>query len=117
MSITNVNPRSIADEGPFITTDVAELASLKARLIAAGQPAPFAAGVISWLVDKAAGQRDETSSSTRARYRKALRDLAGDGGPKRGRRLTADNPRGVRYVGQRVGRRERRSAVMARAAA
>lgn len=116
MSITNVNPRSIGIEGEYFGANMAALADLRQRAIDAGNSASVADGLVGWITGKAAGHEDQSSPGTRSRYRRILRDLAGDGGPKKGRRVAADNPRGVRYVGQRVGRRERRSAVMAQAA-
>lgn len=80
MSMT-VNPRSIGIEGHYITDNVHELAALKARLEASGATAPQAAGVIGWLVDKAAGRPDPTSSRTRSTYRKMLAELGEHTGP------------------------------------
>lgn len=75
MATTTVNPRSLGIEAHYLTTDVLELAALKAKLEDAGQPPPVASGIIGWLVDKAAGRRDATGSRTRSAYRKALADL------------------------------------------
>ena len=72
---TAINPRSLQIEAHYLTTDVHRLADLKARLVANGETMPIASGLIGWLVDKSAGRRDLTSSSTRARYRKALAEL------------------------------------------
>lgn len=72
---TAINPRSIQIEGHYITSDVAELATLKSRLIDAGASPVTANGVLGWLVDKAAGRRDVTGPSTRSRYRRALEAL------------------------------------------
>lgn len=85
MTTSTVNPRSIGIEGHYTTGNVAELAELKRRLLAAGVSKNLALGLIGWLVDKAAGSPDLTASDTRSRYRKLLAEL-GDELP--------DDPRG-----------------------
>lgn len=72
---TAINPRSLQIEAHYLTTDVRDLAELKARLIENGEPAPRAAGIIGWLVDKSTGRQDLTSAQTRSTYRKALAGL------------------------------------------
>ena len=74
---TTVNPRSIGAEAPFITTDVNKLATLQAELVARGYANQVTAqGIVAWLVNKAAGRPDVTSSDTRAKYRKILSEAA-----------------------------------------
>lgn len=89
---TAINPRSLQIEAHYISTDVVELANLKAKLLDNGEPPSLASGLVGWLVDKAAGRRDLTAASTRSRYRRALEALGEP--PER----NADNPRSVGYV-------------------
>ena len=88
-----VNPRSVRDEGPFIPSDpvaARRMAKLLETLEADGHAWRMVAGVRAWLEAKAAGRPDPTSSETRARYRKIIRELKIDPGPAKGRRSTSE---------------------------
>jgi len=88
---TKVNPRSIGDEGPFIPTDpvaARRMARLLEALEASGESWRTVGGVEKWLRAKAAGRPDPTSSVTRAKYRRLIRELNIDPGPKGRRQST-----------------------------
>jgi hypothetical protein len=78
-----VRSDSIQGEGDWIpdAEHVRELAELRRQIIELGEPPSVANGMIGWLVSKAAGERDTTSSKTRAQYRKILARLERLPGP------------------------------------
>jgi hypothetical protein len=99
VSLTTPDPRSIRDEAEWIRENlsVVELAGLKASIESLGYSPQVAAGLVGWIVDKAAGRPDQTGAPTRARYRKILAELApsapepsGSGRRGRGDRGEAD---------------------------
>lgn len=63
-------------EATFVTDDMAELAHLRARVIASGHSEAVANGLIGWLVAKNSGQHG--GSSTATRYRRILEQLVDD---------------------------------------
>jgi len=79
MKAGKINPRSIGVEGPFISTDVVVLADLKNALLEAGEPPSVGNGIVGWLIDKAVGNPDLTSATTRSRYRRTLQALVDAG--------------------------------------
>jgi hypothetical protein len=73
----SVNPRSITDaERPFVerlTLD--DQADLIRRVRDLGYADGTALGLAGWLAAKAAGLDDESSSATRAKYRRILQEV------------------------------------------
>jgi hypothetical protein len=55
------------------------LAQLRDHVLELGEPTQVANGIVGWLLGKATGRPDITSSDTRAKYRSVLRKLAGNG--------------------------------------
>lgn len=76
---TVVNPRSLGIEAKYVTYSVADLVALRRRLLAAGESEAVAAGIIGWLVAKAAGDPNSINATTKARYRRILERLDSDG--------------------------------------
>jgi hypothetical protein len=72
-------------EGAWLEAKPVELARLKRRIIAAGETPDTGSGIIGWIIDKQAGERDLTSAPTRARYRKILAELEAPPAPTRRR--------------------------------
>lgn len=73
---------AIRDEAAWIPRTFDELEELRRRLTSAGHAVSVVSGVTGWLVGKALGEDDLTTSPTRSRYRKILRDLETSlGGP------------------------------------
>lgn len=68
--------RDVRQERAFIPSDLDDLAELLAELRAAEVPPAEANGIIGWLVGKWSGRPDETHSTTRAKYRRRLDQLA-----------------------------------------
>jgi hypothetical protein len=82
-----INERALRNEADFLPTTLEDLVGLRRRVVAAGYPDQVASGVCAWLLTKAAGDPDRTSSDTRARYRKILAELGnGRKGPQEARR-------------------------------
>lgn len=69
--------RSLRNEADYVPEDLEALILLRKEVIAAGHTRRVANGLCSWLLAKAAGEDDETSQDTRARYRRILAELAG----------------------------------------
>lgn len=82
-----INPRSLREEADYIPKTLDELADLKARLHAADLTASVVYGLCAWLTDKATGRPDTTSPTTRASYRRVLRELAEHPSPGTGEYL------------------------------
>ena len=76
-SAASVNPRSITDrERPFlIALTVNRQAQLVERVRELGYSDATALGLVGWLALKAAGGRDVTSQTTRAKYRAILDEV------------------------------------------
>ncbi|HEV8675001.1 MAG TPA: hypothetical protein VGX21_13220 [Methylomirabilota bacterium] len=68
---------SVKNEGPYIPEPeaVEDLIALRRAIIDAGHSPSTAAGLVGWLVAKAAGDPDTTGPSTRSNYRKILDEL------------------------------------------
>lgn len=97
MSIATPDPRSIRDEAEWIRENlsVVELADLRQRIMEHGHSSQVADRLVGWIVAKAAGRGDETSSDTRARYRKILAELGPAGEPEPSGKGRARGDRGV----------------------
>jgi hypothetical protein len=74
---TKVNPRSVGVEEVFLedAKSPEKLAVLRDRVLDLGEPSQTANGVVGFLLNKATGRPDDTSSATRAKYRKILTRL------------------------------------------
>ena len=67
-----------AQEAAFLPIrSVEQLAAIRQAIIDAGEPPQTASGVVGWLLVKNAGEHDDTSGPTRARYRKILAQIEG----------------------------------------
>lgn len=66
---------ALRDEAAWIPRTFDELQELRQRLTDAGHSSPIVNGLTGWLVSKALGEEDTTGSSTRASYRRILREL------------------------------------------
>lgn len=71
----SVNIRALRNEADFLPEQVSDLASVRENVLAAGHAPAVADGIVGWLVAKANGQPDLTSSKTRSRYRRILAEL------------------------------------------
>jgi hypothetical protein len=87
MAITRKDLRNEADHLPATLADVI---ALRRRIIELGHSQAEAAGVVGWVIAKAAGEPDVTGAATRARYRKILAELDAPK-PKRPRRARGDD--------------------------
>lgn len=112
---TKMRADALRNEADWLPEDLGDLVDLRRRIIAAGHASQVANGIVGWLLSKAAGERDDTASDTRSRYRKILAELDVDHDPGRGRQVvdlaeaaerhragreaeTAQNPRCHRFV-------------------
>lgn len=77
LPIPPANDRSLRDEAEWLPTSVEELAKVIA-LVDRRYSRPQVAGMADWLVRKVMGWPDPTSSATRAKYRRILRELQPD---------------------------------------
>lgn len=73
--------RDLRNEADYLPETVEDLVDLRQLVIEAGHSAPVANGLVGWLLSKAAGEADTTSSRTRSTYRKILAELEPIGGP------------------------------------
>lgn len=69
-----IHVRSLRDEAEWLPSSLDDLAELIA-LADQRYRRPEMAGLVDWLVRKVMGWPDPTSSATRAKYRKMLREL------------------------------------------
>lgn len=77
-TLTEINPRSIQNEGRIVLVDeltAEQLGELGELLIDHGHKPAVVYGILGWLASKAAGRRDRTSQATRATYRRILAEL------------------------------------------
>jgi len=77
-------------EKRFVPRDLEEAQELREVLIAAGNSAAIANGIVGWLLDKALSDVDRTALQTRTDYRKVLAELDGRWPPKKRRRRRVD---------------------------
>lgn len=89
----------IRNEASWIPRSFDDVEDLRERLIEAGHSAAIVNGLTGWLMAKALGHVDETSASTRTRYRKVLAELGTGPYPDNDPRLLRDaghtNARGL----------------------
>jgi hypothetical protein len=67
--------KDVTTEGAYFPKNLGQLVRLRRRIIDAGHPASVANSLVGWLAAKGAGERDTSSPSARARYRRILADL------------------------------------------
>jgi hypothetical protein len=117
--MSEINPRSITDEGPFIPASLADVIDLRQRVLDAGHSESVANGVVGFVVAKAAGEATPLTDVTRSRYRRILREL-GEDGPDGGRAVERPGPTPVAGNGgkaKKVPKRKPRPQAPARPAA
>jgi hypothetical protein len=70
-----INLRALRNEREWLPRTLDDAIGIRRTLLDNGVPAERTAGIVSWLIAKAAGETDVTSGLTRARYRKVLAEL------------------------------------------
>jgi hypothetical protein len=69
------NLRALRVEAAFMPASVEAAAQLRQQLVDAGHSSALADGIVGWLIGKAAGHVDRSSSATRSSYRRILSAL------------------------------------------
>jgi hypothetical protein len=73
--MTVVNLRSLRNEADFLPASIDDAAAVRAAVLEAGHTPALADGLVGWLIAKAAGHADNSSPTTRSRYRRILATL------------------------------------------